>query len=130
MNPNYPQSNDPNAEPKLSDQAAEMARRAKQGLQEAGEEMKEKAGNLATAAREKLSEYGGKIGDAAANVRDKVGEKVSDLREGAADLYHRATARVRTLGDDGVEFVRENPVSTVLTVFAAGVLLGYTLRRS
>src|SRR5262245_7357501 len=95
----------------------------------AARKIKDQAANLASAAGKKLSQLRDRVGSAAEDLRDKVGEKVTDLRHGAVDLYERATARVRTIGEDGVEFVRKNPVSTVLTVFAAGFLLGRFMRR-
>jgi ElaB/YqjD/DUF883 family membrane-anchored ribosome-binding protein len=128
MNPNQPNPRfDPN--PTFDEKAAELARDAKEGIKNAGEELKEKAADVADATREKFSEVGERVGDAAKSLREKASEKFSDLRDGAADLYERTSARVRTMGEDGVEFVRDNPISTVLTVFAAGILLGYTLRR-
>ncbi len=128
MNPNDP---NPSYQPKppLDQRAAELANDAKQAIQETGTDLKEKASGAAAIAGEKLSDLGSKIGHAASDLRDKVGEKLSDLREGASDLYSSASSKVRTFGEDSVEYARENPVSTVLTAFAAGILIGYTLRR-
>lgn len=117
-------NNDP-----TSTHESNLARDAKDAVLNAGQDIKDKATHMAHTAGEKLSDLGEKISTGAGELRDKVGRKMSDLREGAVDLYDKASSRVRTFGEDSVDFARENPVSTVLTAFAAGILLGYTLRR-
>lgn len=126
MNPNPEQ--DPESQSSFGQRAANLAREAKEGIASAGEKIKDKAGEWKDTASEKISDAGDQVRSTAANLRDKVTDKYHDLRDGASDFYDRASARVRTLGDDGVEFVRENPFSTVLTAFGAGLLIGYALR--
>jgi ElaB/YqjD/DUF883 family membrane-anchored ribosome-binding protein len=129
MNPNpHPEdSTDPNAS--FSKTAADLASKAKEGLRSAGETLREKGQAAVSAAGEAASKAGERLRDTASSVAERATDVAHDLGERASDLYRRASSRVRTLGEDSVEFVRENPVSTVLTALAAGVVLGYALRR-
>ena len=115
--------------PSLSSQAAntasKMADQAKAGLHAAGEAIHDTAQQAAATAQG----LGSRIRTAAEDLKDRAGAALHDLGEGAANMYRGASDRVRTLGEDSVDYVRENPVSTVLTAFAAGVVLGYVLHR-
>lgn len=110
--------------------ASAFGHEAKETVKAAGENLKEKGQEMAGNLREKLSAAGERVRSTVNDLRDKVSGKMHDLGESASDLYQQARARVRTVGDDSVEFVRENPLSTVLTTFAVGVVLGYALHRS
>ena len=67
--------------------------------------------------------------DAANDVKRGVSGVLEDAREKAEHLYERARGRVRTLGEDGVEYVRDNPVKTLLTAAAIGFAIGFAARR-
>jgi len=125
MNPN-PEDHLENAE----SAASAFGHEAKETVKSAAENLKQKGQEVAGNLREKLSAAGESVRSTVSDLRDKVADKMHDLGEGASHLYEQARARVRTVGDDSVEFVRENPLSTVLTTFAVGVVLGYALHRS
>ncbi len=128
MNPNL-NPEDPTDPNTISKTAADLANKAKEGLRSAGETLREKGQAAVSAAGETASKVGERVRQTAATVAEKATDMAHDVGERASDLYRRASSRVRTLGEDSVEFVRENPVSTVLTALAAGVVLGYALRR-
>jgi ElaB/YqjD/DUF883 family membrane-anchored ribosome-binding protein len=55
--------------------------------------------------------------------------KAQEYRGRAEQAYDQARTRVRTLRDDGEQYVRENPTRAVLTALGAGFVLGLIFRR-
>ena len=132
MNPNIDPKNPSSSKPSgstFSEDAGYLAEEAKERLQKAGEVVKDKAQAAASTVKDTLSSAGERIREVAGSVAERASDAMHSVSDGAANLYRKASDRVRTLGEDGVEFVRDNPVSTVLTALAAGVVLGYALRR-
>jgi ElaB/YqjD/DUF883 family membrane-anchored ribosome-binding protein len=115
-------------EDSLQNKANEVKRTVKNAAGDVGDSAKD----FAATAKEKISSAGEAVADQASGLlgaaRERAGEFYEHARDQAEDLYESAKVRVRTLGDDGIEFVRDNPVKTVLTALAAGFILGFAVR--
>ena len=81
-----------------------------------------------------------KAGEIADDVRAKVGAAVDDMKaKGTAAAeevkaqagvaYDQARQRVRTLREDGEEYVRQNPRETLVAALCAGFVAGLLIRR-
>ncbi|MGB8170267.1 MAG: hypothetical protein WCF18_22385 [Chthoniobacteraceae bacterium] len=81
-----------------------------------------------------------KVGELASEARAKASEMADDLKARAATLgeeakaqagvaYDQARQRVRTLREDGEEYVRQNPRESLLAAVCAGFVAGLLIRR-
>ena len=94
-------------------------------LESSRQHLREAAGNL----RSNLEASKGHVKQAAGDLRAAATATANDLRDRAEHAYSDARARVRTLQEDGEQYVRENPTKAVLTALAAGFVLGLVYRR-
>ena len=94
-------------------------------LESSRQHLREAAGNLRT----NLEASKGHVKEAAGDLRAAATATASDLRDRAEHAYSDARARVRTLQEDGEQYIRENPSKAVLTALAAGFVLGIVYRR-
>ena len=69
-----------------------------------------------------VREAGDDLASAAKSVAEEYGEK-------AEQLWADARKRTRTLQEDGEQYVRENPMKAILSVFGVGLVLGLIYRR-
>jgi ElaB/YqjD/DUF883 family membrane-anchored ribosome-binding protein len=65
----------------------------------------------------------------AQELRQVAESKAHDLRGRAEQAYGEARTRVRTLREDGEQYVRENPLRAVLTALGIGFVFGLIFRR-
>jgi ElaB/YqjD/DUF883 family membrane-anchored ribosome-binding protein len=66
---------------------------------------------------------------AAADLKEATTAMAEDYRDKAAQAWDDAKVRVRTLRDDGEDYVRENPMRAVFTTLGIGFVLGWIFRR-
>jgi ElaB/YqjD/DUF883 family membrane-anchored ribosome-binding protein len=66
---------------------------------------------------------------AAEDLKSAASAMAEDYRGKATQAWDDAKVRVRTLQEDGEEYVRENPVRAVLTALGVGFVLGLVFRR-
>jgi ElaB/YqjD/DUF883 family membrane-anchored ribosome-binding protein len=52
-----------------------------------------------------------------------------ECREKAAQLWNDGPKRTRTFQEEGEQYVRDNPMKTVITVLGVGIALGLIYRR-
>jgi ElaB/YqjD/DUF883 family membrane-anchored ribosome-binding protein len=130
-------NNDPENEDELQEtatnrlkQTAQQATNELRGqLSSMGDNVAEKASGMLGAAKEKLGSMSESARTAASAARERAGELLGDARESAHEAYERARDRVSHWGEDGLQYVRDNPAKSVFTALLAGVVLGFTLRR-
>jgi ElaB/YqjD/DUF883 family membrane-anchored ribosome-binding protein len=94
----------------------------------AGEEGQAGAGMMGNA-KEKLGQMSESARAAAEAARQRAEELYGDARERAQEMYSRARDTVTTWSEDGLQYVRENPGTSIATALLAGVVLGFSLRR-
>jgi ElaB/YqjD/DUF883 family membrane-anchored ribosome-binding protein len=97
----------------------------RENLESSRQHLREAAGNLRT----NLEASKGHVKQAAGDLRAAAKTTANELRDRAEHAYSDARERVRTLQDDGEQYVRENPTKAVLTALAAGFVLGLIYRR-
>jgi ElaB/YqjD/DUF883 family membrane-anchored ribosome-binding protein len=96
--------------------------------------------DLTAAAQGKLDEVKAKAAEVSDQVRAKAGHMVEDLKQRAAAIgedakaqgaaaYDEARQRARGLWEDGEEYVRKNPLESVLIGVVAGFVAGIILSR-
>lgn len=66
---------------------------------------------------------------AAEDLRSAATAMAGDYRDKATQAWDDAKVRVRTLQEDGEDYVRENPMRAVLTALGVGFVLGLIFRR-
>jgi ElaB/YqjD/DUF883 family membrane-anchored ribosome-binding protein len=66
---------------------------------------------------------------AAEDLRSAATAMAEDYRDKATQAWDDAKVRVRTLQEDGEDYVRENPMKAVLTALGIGFVLGLIFRR-
>jgi len=66
---------------------------------------------------------------AAEDLRSAATTMAGDYRDKATQAWDDAKVRVRTLQEDGEDYVRENPMKAVLTALGIGFVLGLIFRR-
>ena len=66
---------------------------------------------------------------AAENLESAATATAEDYRIKAEQAWDDARIRARTFREDGEDYVRENPVKTVLTALGVGFVLGWIIRR-
>ena len=95
---------------------------------------------LHAAAAGNLGGVKAKVGGLAGEARAKAGELADDLKARAAAVgeearaqaevaYDQARQRVRTLREDGEEYVRQNPRESLIAALCAGFVAGLLIRR-
>lgn len=95
-----------------------------------------KAQELRSVAEAKAKELRGKaeqtFDDAKAKAQEfraTAGVKAQEFRGKAEHAYGEARVRARGLREEGEEYIRENPMQTVLAALGIGFLLGLIFRR-
>jgi ElaB/YqjD/DUF883 family membrane-anchored ribosome-binding protein len=79
---------------------------------------------------EKKAEQGVKHArKAAEDLRSSVGAMAEEYRGRLEEIRDDTVHRIRTLQDDGKQYVRENPTTAVFTALAVGFVLGLIFRR-
>ena len=86
------------------------------------EQVKAKAAHLADDVR-------AKVGAAVEDAKAKGAAAAEEVRAQAGAAYGEARQRVRSLREDGEEYVRHNPRETLLAALCAGFVAGLLLRR-
>ena len=87
-----------------------------------------------------LGQVKARVGELASEARAKAGEMADDLKATAATLgeearaqagvaYDQARQRVRSLREDGEEYVRQNPRESLMAAVCAGFVAGLLIRR-
>ena len=66
---------------------------------------------------------------AAEDLRSAATTMAGDYRDKDTQAWDDAKVRVRTLQEDGEDYVRENPMKAVLTALGIGFVLGLIFRR-
>ena len=66
---------------------------------------------------------------AAEDLKSAATAMAEDYRDKATQAWGDAKVRVRTLQEDGEDYVRENPMKAVLTALGIGFVLGLIFRR-
>ncbi len=66
---------------------------------------------------------------AAEDLKSAATAMAGDYRDKATQAWDDAKVRVRTLQEDGEDYVRENPMRAVLTALGIGFVLGLIFRR-
>jgi ElaB/YqjD/DUF883 family membrane-anchored ribosome-binding protein len=66
---------------------------------------------------------------AAEDLRSAATAMAGDYRDKATQAWDDAKVRVRTLQEDGEDYIRENPMKAVLTALGIGFVLGLIFRR-
>ena len=62
------------------------------------------------------------------NMKSTVTAVAQDYTDKAGEALDEAKQRVRTLREDGEDYVRENPMKTVFTALGVGFMLGLIFR--
>ena len=66
---------------------------------------------------------------AAEDLKSAASSMAGDYRDKATQVWDDAKVRVRTLQEDGEDYVRENPMKAVATALGIGFVLGLIFRR-
>jgi ElaB/YqjD/DUF883 family membrane-anchored ribosome-binding protein len=66
---------------------------------------------------------------AAEDLKSAATSMAEDYRDKATQAWDDAKVRVRTLQEDGEDYVRENPMKAVATALGIGFVLGLIFRR-
>ena len=114
---------------RLKQTAQQKAQELRGEMSDMKDKVSEKASGMIGAAKEKLHSMSESARSAASAARDRAGELIGGAREHAHEAYDHARERVTHWGEDGLQYVRENPAKAVFTALLAGVVLGFTLRR-
>jgi ElaB/YqjD/DUF883 family membrane-anchored ribosome-binding protein len=62
-------------------------------------------------------------------LKSAAGAMAEEYKDKAEQVWEDARERVRTLQDDGEQYVRENPTKAVFTALGIGFVLGLIFRR-
>jgi ElaB/YqjD/DUF883 family membrane-anchored ribosome-binding protein len=66
---------------------------------------------------------------AAADLKEATTAMAEDYRDKAAQAWDDAKLQVRTLREDGEDYVRQNPMRAVFATLGIGFVLGWIIRR-
>jgi ElaB/YqjD/DUF883 family membrane-anchored ribosome-binding protein len=66
---------------------------------------------------------------AAEDLKSAAASMADDYRDKATHAWDDAKVRVRTLQEDGEDYVRENPMKAIATALGIGFVLGLIFRR-
>jgi ElaB/YqjD/DUF883 family membrane-anchored ribosome-binding protein len=91
---------------------------SKTHVRKAAEDLRSAAGVMA-----------GDLKSAAGDLRSAAGVMAEEYKGKAEQAWEDARERVRTLQDDGEQYVRENPTKAVFTALGIGFVLGLIFRR-
>ena len=83
----------------------------------------------ASSAQNKLESSKTHARRAAEDLKSAATAMAEDYRDKATQAWGDAKVRVRTLQEDGEDYVRENPMKAVLTALGIGFVLGLIFRR-
>jgi len=87
-------------------------------------------GSSAAQLRDKASEVGQNLRDMGAQAREVASEQVNQLRDTASQYYQQGRERAMEFEQNFEDYVRQQPVKSVLIAAGVGVLLGILWRRS
>ena len=91
-----------------------------------GKGMGEMAGQL----RDTAQQVGQQVRERAQQVRDQASEKYEQLRDQASEYYDMGRQRAEQLEGDLENYVREQPVKSLLIAAGVGLLLGILWKKS
>jgi ElaB/YqjD/DUF883 family membrane-anchored ribosome-binding protein len=63
------------------------------------------------------------------HAKDAAAQVVGQVRERAADYFAKGKEKAKSMQGATEEFIRENPVKSILIAAGAGLLVGFLLRR-
>jgi ElaB/YqjD/DUF883 family membrane-anchored ribosome-binding protein len=89
----------------------------------------EKQSGASSGAQNKLESSKTHARRAAADLKSAASTMAGDYRDKATQAWGDAKVRVRTLQEDGEDYIRENPMKAVLTALGIGFVLGLIFRR-
>jgi ElaB/YqjD/DUF883 family membrane-anchored ribosome-binding protein len=95
----------------------------------ADENMNQGGGAASSSAQSKLESSKTHARRAAEDLKSAASSMAEDYRDKATQAWGEAKVRVRTLQEDGEEYVRENPMRAVFTALGIGFVLGLIFRR-
>ncbi len=95
----------------------------------ANENMNQGGGAVSPGAQSKLESSKGHARKAAEDLKSAAGSVAEDYRDKATQAWDDARTRVRTLQEDGEDYVRENPMKAVCTALGVGFVIGLIFRR-
>ena len=87
------------------------------------------AGSTGMGAENKLESSRTHARRAADDLKSAATSMAEDYRDKATQAWDDAKVRVRTLQEDGEDYVRENPMKAVFTALGIGFVLGLIFRR-
>ena len=93
------------------------------------EEQSNQTGGTSGGAQNKLESSKTHARRAAEDLRSAATAMAGDYRDKATQAWDDAKVRVRTLQEDGEDYIRENPTKAVLTALGIGFVLGLIFRR-
>jgi ElaB/YqjD/DUF883 family membrane-anchored ribosome-binding protein len=93
------------------------------------EEKSNQTGGASSGAQNKLESSKTHARRAAEDLRSAATAMAGDYRDKATQAWDDAKVRVRTLQEDGEDYIRENPTKAVLTALGIGFVLGLIFRR-
>jgi ElaB/YqjD/DUF883 family membrane-anchored ribosome-binding protein len=82
-----------------------------------------------TAAQNKLESSRTHARQAAEDLKSAATTIAGDYRDKATQAWEDARVKVRTLQEDGEDYIRENPMKAVFTALGIGFVLGLIFRR-
>lgn len=94
-----------------------------------GEAVLGKAGRKADQLREKASDMTRNLRETGESVVETAQEKFGELKESASEYLRQGKDKARELGGDVEDFVREQPVKSLLIAAAVGLVLGVLWKR-
>ena len=86
-------------------------------------------GGGATAAQDDLESSKTHAKRAVADLKEATTAMAEDYRDKAAQAWDDAKLQVRTLREDGEDYVRVNPMRAVFATLGIGFVLGWIIRR-
>ena len=89
----------------------------------------EKQSGASSSAQNKLESSKTPARRAAQDLKSAATAMAEDYRGKATQAWGDAKVRVRTLQEDGEDYIRENPMKAVLTALGIGFVLGLIFRR-
>jgi len=92
-------------------------------------EEKSNQSGAASGAQNKLESSKTHARHAAEDLKSAATTMAEDYRDKATQAWGDAKVRVRTLQEDGEDYVRENPMKAVMTALGIGFVLGLIFRR-
>ena len=92
-------------------------------------EEKSNESSVPSSAQNKLESSKTHARRAAEDLKSAATTMAEDYRDKATQAWDDAKVRVRTLQEDGEDYVRENPMKAVVTALGIGFVLGLIFRR-